>query len=90
MTLIEQIRRDREADPGNAMPTSEQIEALSRRWGRVTAMEEALLAGMDAMKLVFKASESLFNGDDTAATVGAQRLLCKAMDIHRKSLEVGQ
>ena len=58
MTLIEQIKRDRADDPGNVMPTSEQIEALSRRWGRVTAMEEALLAAVEALKAIERGDDS--------------------------------
>jgi len=60
------------------------------RIARVPAMEEALLAAMDAMKLVFQASEILWNDGAEKGHGEANRLLSKAMAIHRESMEAGQ
>jgi glyoxylate utilization-related uncharacterized protein len=48
-TLIDQIRRDREASGGNEMPTPAMIEARARRANRVPQMEEAILAAVDVV-----------------------------------------
>ncbi len=123
MTLIEQIKRDREAGtPGpwdntgtHGLPTEFGVYAdggrsvcstgsyydgsdrtyhenviNAKRCARVPAMEEALLAAVEAMTLVQQATDKLHKDGMKPGWGVAKDLMNEALAIHRKALEPTQ